>query len=104
MEIRTSIPTYASSIPGYRSGIGLHPFATIHSIVWTYANTGVIWKATPSEQYNNRQSNNKQRHGMYLYLMLIIEEMKIFLLPPHNAAILPPDSKQTNKIITTKKL
>ena len=47
--LRESVPTGGSGIPGYRSGTGLYPFATIHATVWTYANTGIIWKVTPSE-------------------------------------------------------
>jgi glucose/arabinose dehydrogenase len=47
--LRESVPTGGSGIPGYRSGAGLYPFATIHATVWTYANTGIIWKVTPSE-------------------------------------------------------
>jgi glucose/arabinose dehydrogenase len=47
--LRESVPTGGSGIPGYRSGAGLYPFATIHATVWPYANTGVIWKITPSE-------------------------------------------------------
>ena len=47
--LRESVPIGGSGIPGYRSGAGLYPFATIHATVWPYANTGVIWKITPSE-------------------------------------------------------
>jgi hypothetical protein len=45
-EIRETVPTGGSGIPGYRSGAGLYPFGTIHATVWTYANTGVIWKVS----------------------------------------------------------
>ena len=48
VEIRTSIPASGPGIPKYAAGPGLYPFATIHAVVWPYANTGTVWKITKS--------------------------------------------------------
>jgi hypothetical protein len=46
VEIRTSNPASGSGTDKLASGAGLYPFASIHATVWSYANTGVIWKVT----------------------------------------------------------
>ena len=46
VEIRTSNPASSSGTDKLAFGSGLYPFATIHAMVWPYANTGVIWKVT----------------------------------------------------------
>lgn len=46
MEIRTSNPASGSGTDKLAFGAGLYPFASIHATVWSYANTGVIWKVT----------------------------------------------------------
>jgi hypothetical protein len=45
-EIRTSNPASGSGTDKLAFGAGLYPFASIHATVWSYANTGVIWKVT----------------------------------------------------------
>ena len=44
VEIRTSNPAGRSGTDHLAFGSGLYPFATIHAMVWPYANTGVVWK------------------------------------------------------------
>jgi glucose/arabinose dehydrogenase len=44
VEIRTSNPAGLSGTDHLAFGAGLYPFATIHAMVWPYANTGVVWK------------------------------------------------------------
>jgi hypothetical protein len=46
VEIRTSNPASGSGTDKLAFGAGLYPFASIHATVWSYANTGVIWKVT----------------------------------------------------------
>jgi len=46
VEIRTSNPASRSGTDKLAFGAGLYPFASIHATVWSYANTGVIWKVT----------------------------------------------------------
>ena len=46
VEVRTSNPAGGSGTDKLAFGAGLYPFASIHATVWSYANTGVIWKVT----------------------------------------------------------
>jgi glucose/arabinose dehydrogenase len=46
VEIRTSNPAGRSGTDHLTFGSGLYPFATIHAMVWPYANTGIVWKLT----------------------------------------------------------
>lgn len=46
VEVRTDAIGSASGTDRLAFGTGLYPFATIHAMLWPYANTGVIWKVT----------------------------------------------------------
>ena len=46
VEVRTEAIGSGSGTDRLAFNTGLYPFATIHAMVWPYANTGVIWKVT----------------------------------------------------------
>ena len=41
-------------------GAGLYPFASLHGTVWSYPNTGVIWKITKSESNGSSSNGNNK--------------------------------------------
>jgi hypothetical protein len=58
VEIRTSVPAGLSGTDHLASGSGLYSFASIHAVVWPYANTGVVWKITKINANTNTNTTN----------------------------------------------
>jgi hypothetical protein len=46
VEIRSEAIGGSSGTDGLAFNTGLYPFASIHATVWSYPNTGVVWKIT----------------------------------------------------------
>jgi hypothetical protein len=84
VEIRTSNPAGLSGTDHLAFGAGLYPFATIHAMVWPYANTGVVWKI--SKVNTNTNTNTTTTAGTTPQTTKSTGSLTDYIMPPLSLA------------------
>jgi glucose/arabinose dehydrogenase len=116
VEIRSEAIGGSSGTDGLAFNTGLYPFASIHATVWSYPNTGVVWKitkvsGTTSTSTTPQPLTTKTTASLQAYTSppIVLQPLKVAPsassssnLPANSTTSISPSTAAANQTSTTQ--